>query len=413
LPDEYKTKGIIAEISEQLRKFASEASGMVVSNYQARSNLLVSLDRDYVAPRNGMPVYQFRWSLYTNACALASARIAPEESDVGSSWKRFSALNSLAEEFGANLKAYNGPLAPEVSAVCNSIAADAVKRLREKYIQDYAALVKTNLQQLAGRRWTPETVTNAGSWLVRVDTDLGSARGAGVAAPIITDLGQTLQEARAAILNSINAQLAERVGFPVRRASKQSMDLAALADLRKLLRELTRELQAKVWQSADNAALEQLRASCAKYAGVMNALLKENGEPVEWELRFVPSEQQADRDIILVYRYANFSIANQPAEWEELTRASAPLLLGKGNSSSGIKIAFKKLSSDTAELVPVETKSWGLVELLKLTGAERLDEGARWRIKVRLEGAGGSSPGNVNLEAAPKAPLPKLDDWPE
>jgi hypothetical protein len=54
-----------------------------------------------------------------------------------------------------------------------------------------------------------------------------------------------------------------------------------------------------------------------------------------------------------------------------------------------------------------------LVELLKLPAPERLDEGTRWRIKLRLEAGQGIAPGNVNLEAVLKTALPKLEEWPE
>jgi len=172
-------------------------------------------------------------------------------------------------------------------------------------------------------------------------------------------------------------------------------------------------LQRKVWQSGDKAALDQLSGSCAKYAAVLNALVKDNGDPVEWELRFVPSDQQADRDIIRVFRYANFSIAGQPADWQELTRAEAPLLLGKGTANAGVKVAFKKLQSDSAEITRLEVKDWGLVGLLKLPSAERLDEGLRWKIKLKLEDASQSLSGNVSLEAVLKVAAPKLEDWPE
>jgi hypothetical protein len=413
LPDEYKTKGIIAEISEQLRRFASEAGGMVISNYQARSNVLASLDRDYVAPWKGAPLYQYRWSLYSNACALASYQMAAQESDVGSNWVRFASLTSAAGGFETELREYTGPLAADVSRVGKAISADAIKKLREKYLQEYAVLVKTKLRQLAALSWTVETVTNAGGWLGRVETDLSSARSSGIPAAVTDDVTRAVQEARTGILGSIGAQLADRVGFPVRRGSSKVMDLAGALELRNLLRALTSELQRPAWNAADKAALESLRSASAKYAGVLNALLKENGEPAEWELRFVPSEQQADRDIIRVYRYANFSIANRPAEWEELTRAEAPLTLGKGVTDAGVKIRFKKLPGDTAGLPGLEANAWGLVELLKLPAPERLDEGTRWRIKLRLEAGQGIAPGNVNLEAVLKTALPKLEEWPE
>jgi hypothetical protein len=129
LPEELRGKGIIGQISEQLRKFASEAGGLARSNYQARSRIIPVLDGNYLLPVAGVPLYEARWSLYGDACAIASARSSVEAADPATAWTGYASLVHNATRLLSNLATYTNLMADSVSNVCIRIAGTPVALL--------------------------------------------------------------------------------------------------------------------------------------------------------------------------------------------------------------------------------------------------------------------------------------------
>jgi hypothetical protein len=412
LPDDFKTRGIIAEISEQLRRFASEAGTVVRKNLQARTNALAVLDPNFIAPKFGVPQYEMRWSLYTGACAVASTKVTPDDKDIGSKWERFVGLNRVAEQYRNNLLAYNGPLAPEASNACYRISGAALERLRTGFVANYALMTAGRLQSLGGADWDASSVTNAGAWLARVKADLDAAGANGIADSALAAVSTALTKSKQQIVSAIDSQLGRTVGFPVLLNSTDNKSIADLDTTRNLLLGLGKELQQSIWQTGDCPPLAPLKANCESYLVVLNGLLGDNGAPAEWEIRFVPPEQDSDRAIINVYRYLQVTLGTKTSNWEELTRLDAPLAVGTGPVDGKLQVSFRKLETDNAAVASVNYATWGLVRLIRENAGDRLDEGKRWRFKVKLEDSQKNIGGSVTFEAALKKPLPKREDWP-
>ena len=138
LPDEYKTSGIIFEIFDQMRHFSSAAAQSVRDNYQRRQKEVSDLDANYLLPINGLPAYDLRWSLYTNACALALTPVVPNESNVRDRWARYKNFQDKADQLQAMLAKDNVPLPLARLAVenCNRILTNSIQTVLDELEQE-------------------------------------------------------------------------------------------------------------------------------------------------------------------------------------------------------------------------------------------------------------------------------------
>ena len=346
-----KTTGIFGEISRQIEEFNRQAGEVVNTSYEARSK---RLDANYVAPLTNVfsPSYQLRWSLYTGACALASAPIKVDERVIGDGWKRFGELKGLADRFRSSLTAYNGPLSDKVTNVCQRIAGDAVKHLENQFVDNY--------------------------------------------------------------VNYVTKSLHEQVRFPVllNANPEQAMNLHELKVLKDFLARLSIDLKNPPEISGP---LAPLKTSPDLYASVVSSLVNEDGTPVEWEVFFVPAEEgTADHTITKVFRAAQVSIGQAKPGWQELTRSSDPIPLAKGALDLGLTISFRKIERDpSSEVTPVKVTHWGLPWLIRDHKAERLGNGA-WRFRVELKDPQQNLSGHAVFEARldPKHLLPEVNVWP-
>ena len=129
LPDEYKTRGILFEIFDQMRHFSSAAAQSVRDNYQTRQKVVSDLDANYLLPVNGLPAYDLRWSLYTNACALALTPVEPNETNVRDRWAGYKNFQDKADQLQAMLAKDKVPLPLAQLAVedCNRILTNSIQ----------------------------------------------------------------------------------------------------------------------------------------------------------------------------------------------------------------------------------------------------------------------------------------------
>ena len=399
-------------IKEKLNQLASGAADNVWSNFNSRK-AIASLDRDYVPPLSNSvaPVYRERWALYTGACALAKTNVAALTNDIGSAWKRFNDLNGMAGEFQTRLAGYNGPLAGEASNACNRVASNAVQQLKSGYVDDYAKLVSAKLREISGAQCTRETVTNAGRWLEKIKTDLVAGETNHIPGERLSAISNAWAEAREAILTNLAEHLRTAVRYPVLLNSTNSMTLPELADLRSLLRGLDKELQRPIWNGC--TSLNGLRANCNSYAAVVNALITEDGKNgAQWEIYFVPTEQEEDKSLINMFRHIQVTIGAQRSNLEDLTRQQSRLSLGTGPADAGLKISFRKLESDPQDTPGLDVAGWGLVGLINLSeSAKRLDD-LTWQIRIRPK-TESVPPGAIILGAKLTRPLPTKEDWPK
>jgi hypothetical protein len=137
LPDEYKTRGILFEIFDQMRHFSSAAAQSVRDNYQTRQRVVSDLDANYLAPVNGLPAYDLRWSLYTNACALALTPVVPSETNVRDRWAGYKNFQDKADQLQAMLARDNVPLPLAQLAVedCNRILTNSIQTVLDELEQ--------------------------------------------------------------------------------------------------------------------------------------------------------------------------------------------------------------------------------------------------------------------------------------
>ena len=117
--------------------------------------------------------FLLRWSLYTNACALAAAPVKPDDSVIGDQWKQFENLKRAADQFRSALTNYHGPYRQMLGAVFSAVARDAEAKLQMQYVDEYVKLVTARLQGVSQTaRWEPVNLTNAAVLLASVGRDL-------------------------------------------------------------------------------------------------------------------------------------------------------------------------------------------------------------------------------------------------
>ncbi|MGH7978804.1 MAG: type VI secretion protein IcmF/TssM N-terminal domain-containing protein, partial [Limisphaerales bacterium] len=127
IPTSSVTAGLFGEIFSKLAQFRQKAAGAVDASYGKRKSQISTLDRDQMVWLPGAGVaHEVRWSLYTNACALANESILAKDEVLEDHWRRFSGFKVGFDSFNTKLSQYNGPLKDQVSAVCHHIISHAL-----------------------------------------------------------------------------------------------------------------------------------------------------------------------------------------------------------------------------------------------------------------------------------------------
>jgi hypothetical protein len=410
LPDEDKTSGIIFEILDQVRQFSSAAAQSVTDSYQARQSEVSDLDANYLVPAGGLTAFDLRWSLYASACALASTPVSMDVSIIGNKWARYGDMKTKVDQFHSSLATYKDPLpyAGKVVNACNVIAADAEKTLQDTFVRNYTHTVDQQLSALVGQTsWTAEAITNTGNWFTLIKTDLNLAPDDQMAtiSPIKQKLGNSVES----VLDEINGQFRNEIGFPVLFDSPTAMSLSGLRNARELVNSLASELRNPVWAGDKSTALQKRCASCVS---VVNSLLDDQGNPIGWELDFTP--QGSDRDIITDLRFVQLNCAGTPGSWTDLAPLSAATKIGNGAASDSVVFSFSQDGQSAAQ--KINEADWGLIRLIHDYHAVQVNnDGTQWQIQIPLQDKAQSLRGNAIFIAKlinPKQPLPRLEDWP-
>jgi hypothetical protein len=410
LPDEYKTKGVIFEIFDQMKRFASAAAQTVRDNYQTRQPKIADLDANYLVPAGGSAAYDVRWTLYKSACALAANPVNVNESLIGDKWAKYNDVKARIDEFQTKLATYKEPLplAGPVTETCNRIASDAEQKLKGRYATDYAAMVKRKLSALAAQsEWNAETITNTGNWFTLISADLESSppEQADKAAPLKKDLNDAIRN----VVAEIDAALRNQIGFPVELNSTRSMSLSEVRNVKQVVNGLTREFRNPVWQCDASKALQ---ARCETYVSVVDSLLDDQGNPAAWELSFLPGE--SDRDIIADLRFVQASFAGVPASWKDLAPERAPVSFGKAAADNAMTLSFSQDGEHSFSTFVFAKPDWGAARLIRDFSASQVNnDGTTWRFRVPLEDKAQNLHGNAVFEARLAKPLPQVKDWPK
>ncbi|MSU57592.1 MAG: hypothetical protein EXS35_05335 [Pedosphaera sp.] len=411
--------GIIAEVSSALTSFGQEAAQAVRTNRAAASNVVAELDLNFVTPARAVPLYQARWALYTNACALRDAQVGVSEAVIGNQWRDFLDRLASADQFVAGLTNYTGPFAPTVATVCDGIAGAAVKELKARFVADYVKEAARQLTRTTERStWTIGDITNSRSLFERIQRDLDAREKLGGEAAQLEAVKSKLAQTRRAVLTGTAAYINGRIGFPVRlKDTVAVMNPGDLKALSGLLANLAQELGNPIWQ-ADADAVRKLKDDSASYASVVSALVDKDGNPVEWELAFIPPEVNSDdHRMITVYPYAQVSFGGERTAWKDVSHESKAISFGTNGVQQKVEIAFRKFADDAkSQVTPLPGQSdWGLLHVIQAGNCTRSEDGRTWRFKVRLEDKTQSLAGFAVFEARllARMGLPKVEDWPK
>jgi hypothetical protein len=419
LPEAKKTSGLFRELSSYLNELGSRAGETVRTSYVARP-WISSLDSNSVAPFNtnsGAPFFA-RWSLLSNACAIASTPVSATPDVIGDGWKHYGDLKSLVDTFRTNLLAYNGPLAPQVVASCNRLASDAEGKLKNDFVESYVKLATDTLSKWSTQtRWTLADVTAARVFFANLERDLGRCEAIGSQSNKLDRIRSPLADSKQAVLTSIDRDLNSNVGFPVGLGSSQEKKLAELVGLRKFVDGLSSELTNAVWQSA-SAPLATLQKSCDLYGPIINMLVTDSGSGAEWQLFFVGQTQTTENMAASIFRYLKVTFDDgkqtvNPDLSSVAANATAPL--GKGNTERGITLLFQRKEADPSAPPPIKYDDWWLPRLVKSCEDQPTLVSGAWRFKLKVEDpAKPKDQGYVFFEARPSnanQPLPKA--WPK
>jgi len=402
--------GIFEEIQAQLSRFNSVAENKVRENFQPRENQMKQLDAYALLPVNGAPAYERRWSLYSNACTLASFPAKAEATAIGNIWTNYAALTNVIGTYQSQIASYRDtwPFAESVTRACNQIADDARRNLKDRFVSDYVEKVTGKRAELTRQsHWSMGTISNAENWLALVARDLDSAPDEQKGK--LTALSQQLSSSVNEILQGIGKEIQGLAGFPVLLNSTKSMTSADMAKLRDLVNGLTKELPINpIWQR-DGGGVAALLTRCNNYMSVVNALMDDQGNPVKWEIKLVP--QQPSYTIRSIYFDLEISCGGV-STWRKTTGTtfeSVPI-----NASQGVTLHFLKsrLHPDQGSRTSAFEPDWGFVRMIANLAAERKDGGATWQFPVHLED--GANSGDILFEGklVPAIALPEKDNWP-
>lgn len=411
LPDEYKTQGIILEIFDQVKQFSSAAAQAVSDNYQSRASQVSDLDANDLVPAGATPAYDLRFQLFAGACALGSAAMDVDESLIGDKWNKYNSIKAKTAQFQTTLATYKSPLpfATPVNAVCNQIAANSENTLKQVFLNGYVEVVRKKLSALVGQsNWNQNAVTNTGNWfaLIKADLDAAPDDQAGLIAPARKQLDVSIQNS----LDEIDRQLRNTLGFPVEFDASRSMSLDDVRSARQLVNSLSLELQNPVWNGDKSKALQN---RCESFASVVNSLLDDQGNPVGWELDFLP--QGSDRDIVTDLRFVQASFAGLSANWTDIAPLKDTTKLGSGTADNAFTLAFSQDGQTVSQ--KFSDADWGMIRLIHDYQATPVNnDRTLWQFQIPLADQAQSLHGNAVFVAKlinPKQPLPKVEDWPK
>ncbi len=416
IPQSSITAGLFGEIFAQLDRFRSAAATPIIVSLGEKRDEIMPLDRDqmiWLSYDNNI-AHQVRWSLYTNACALADENIPVTDDAIGDQWQRFSKFKTSSDAFDNQLALYTGPLKDQVLATCHHIADNAVQSIRGRYLNDYASLAASKVnEEFDFKSWTPNNAQISSDTLDRIDRDLKSARD-----KLSDQEMQKLQPIGDALVHGM-ADLQQKIGFPIflNDNPDQPMEAEYLASLKKMINPLTAAIGSPAWRgllndSAQERADESL-SNCKKYNEVLAALVNDDGSSAGVKVYFVPSE--SDTSIINIFRAARVAMGDNNSGWVDLSQhtTEGPYLLAQGTVADGLKISFRRLISDqTHEIPSVSRPDWGLVSLILSGQAHRTEDGADWILRLALNDGQGDS-GTITFRITPEHTLPKAEDWPK
>jgi hypothetical protein len=422
LSNEGKESPLVNDIGTKLSGLRAEAGKGVLSALEARQRSVTDLDTNCLTVlSNGLLAYEARWELYTNACGLLSTSVEVTDSDIGDSWHRYTNPNTRAEEFLKHLGAYKGPLHPQTWEKCSLIAQGEVAQLEGRFVAKYVNLAGLKLQGLTNvASWSIESVTNAHFWFTQIERDWNARTNVGTNARMLDSLRkEDLRRSRQMVLQRIKESITAGLGFPVFLDANPAKPMSSegLKRLRSLVGGLPGVLRDQGWKDDSLTQLRSLEEDLARYSSVLTALVDANGVAATGRVFFVPpSAGTEDHRIRNIFRWARVTVGSKASEWKQISQiVSVPGLLGNGPIDSTIEISFRRGIQDppTSE-ERLSYTNWWLPQLIRdeKFSPERLDNGKKWRFRLRLEDRQQKQAGNIVVDVDLDGALPSVEDWP-
>lgn len=417
LPEAEKSSGIFGEIRQKLKQFASQAAAHVQTAYDQRRAQIDKLDADQMAYSNGRYVDD-RWRLYTNACALRSLPFVPTTNDIGEQWTRFTELSGATEQWRTNLAAYRGPMADPVRNVCGVIGKEAEQNLKNTFIDAYVKLVTTRLGELAAGMWSTNEIAQARQWFFLMERDLAARKAVGDQAHKLEPLIGAVGETKKAVIKDINTFARGELGVPV-LASGNPMDAAKMVAARKTLERLRSELLNPTWSSSPGGAeaVGALRETLASYEQIVGSLLNRDDSVAEWELSIVPWTLQnlSEKDMAVVSSLRNLRVTDgRGGRWEaDLTNPNGAL--AKIQADRQLVLSFRKTPQQPNATKEEPLPAWWLATRIRDGGAEPLENGTKWRMRIAVEDVAQKLSGNAVFEVRLLNGMrfPQRSEWPK
>lgn len=347
IPAASVTAGLFGDIFSKLAQFRQKAAWTVDVSYGEKKNEIATLDRDQMVWLPGEAIaYQVRWSLYTNASALADESAPAKDEALKDHWRRFSGFKDAAASLNTELAKYNGPLKDQVSVACRHMV---------------------------------------GQGLVQ---------------------GMTGLEAK--------------IGFPIVLNDSQDPPLSGddVVALKKIMGGMTDALSNPAWTAllsvSDQQRLGDFLNNCKQYNKILGALVSDDGNLAGVKVYFVPTG--SDTTIVNIFRAVRVVVGDNQSRWTDMSQHMGdiqPLLMEQGSIADGLAISFRRLiTAKETEKTPVQSESWGLVNLIMTGQATRLEDGSGWTLQVPLNDGQGDN-GNIAFRIVPDRSLPKAEDWPK
>jgi hypothetical protein len=421
IPEATRSGSIVKQVGDRLASASRENLTPLEAWYGVKKGTLKSIDVDCLTGAPTAPMFERRWSLYTNACELknASAHAVPE--DIGQKWRRFTDLNQSVSNFQKSLQTYSGPLLVQASNACAAIAGKAVQELKSHYVDSYVRLVTNQLETL--RSDSPETsITNARAFFEAVKADINDKQYLEPEdQPKVAVLSARINQAKARLMQATSEQLNQKIDFPLKLKGNppaKAKPTSDLAKFRHLMDVLTKELEQPEWQHA----ADDVRKQCDALAPLLNMLVEASGKASEWDLYFVGSNDPKERMISEIIRdvtgtHSDGQNGQKLTEIDhlDLVGEGKTVLLGSLRADEQLQLVFRKNSGDRDISTTLELSDWWLPRLMAERADSSFEHIGSWRFRIRLDDPAQSQTGYATFEARLKStgttPFPKFKDW--
>jgi hypothetical protein len=212
--------------------------------------------------------------------------------------------------------------------------------------------------------------------------------------------------------------LQAKSGFPIflNDGEGQSMSGEDVVALKKIIASMSAALSDPAWiallSNSDKQRAADCLNNCKQTSKIVDSLVNDDGSLAGVKVYFVPTG--SDTTIVNIFRAVRITVGDNQSKWTDMSQHmgdTEPLLLDQGTIADGLSISFRRLiTARDTEKTPVQSDSWGLVNLILNGRVSRLADGSGWTLQQPMNDGQGDN-GNVAFRIVPDHTLPKPEDW--